>query len=45
MTPGGIGLFQINFQVPSNARLNTPLDVVVKQGSATAKTTTLTISQ
>jgi len=45
LTPGGVGLFQINFQVPSTARLNAPLDVVVKQGSATAKTTTLTVAQ
>jgi uncharacterized protein (TIGR03437 family) len=45
LTPGGVGLFQINFKVPDNARLNVPLDVIVKQDSATAKTTTLTVAQ
>ncbi len=45
LTPNGVGLFQINFKVPDSLRLNTPLDVIVKQGSATAKTTTLTVAQ
>jgi uncharacterized protein (TIGR03437 family) len=43
LTPGGVGLYQINFKVPDNARLNAPLDVVVKQGSYTANVTTLTV--
>ncbi len=43
LTPFGVGLYQINFKVPDNARLNTPLDVVVKQGSYTANITTLTV--
>ena len=45
LTPGGVGLYQINFKVPDNARLNTPLDVVVKQGAYTANVTTLTVVQ
>jgi uncharacterized protein (TIGR03437 family) len=43
LTPGGVGLYQINFKVPDNARLNTPLDVVVNQGAYTANVTTLTV--
>jgi uncharacterized protein (TIGR03437 family) len=31
LTPFGVGLFQINFTVPLNARTNVPLDVVVSQ--------------
>ncbi len=31
MTPGGVGLFQINFTVPANARTGVPLNVVVTQ--------------
>jgi hypothetical protein len=38
-------LYQINFKVPDNARLNTPLDVVVKQGPYTANVTQLTVVQ
>ncbi|MEI9812116.1 MAG: hypothetical protein WDO18_05320 [Acidobacteriota bacterium] len=45
LTPTGVGLFQINFKVPAGARLNAPLDVVIKQGGYTAKMTTLTIAQ
>ncbi len=44
LTPGGIGLYQINFKVPDNARLNAPLDVLVKQGPHTANVTTLTVA-
>jgi uncharacterized protein (TIGR03437 family) len=43
LTPFGVGLFQINFEVPANARLNTPLDVVVTQGGVTANVTKLTV--
>ncbi|MEO5926747.1 MAG: hypothetical protein ABIR70_23235 [Bryobacteraceae bacterium] len=43
LTPFGVGLYQINFKVPDNARLNTPLEVLVKQGSYTANVTTLTV--
>ncbi|MEP7353011.1 MAG: putative Ig domain-containing protein [Acidobacteriota bacterium] len=43
--PGGVGLFQINFKVPDNARLNTPLDVVVSQGGVAANVTGLTVAQ
>jgi uncharacterized protein (TIGR03437 family) len=43
LTPGGVGLYQINFQVPPGARTGVPLDVVVKQGSATANVTKLTV--
>jgi uncharacterized protein (TIGR03437 family) len=42
LTPGGIGLYQINFTVPSSAR-GGDLAVVVKQGGATANTTTLKV--
>jgi uncharacterized protein (TIGR03437 family) len=43
LTPFGVGLYQINFKVPENARINTPLEVVVKQGPYTANVTTLTV--
>ncbi len=43
LTPGAVGLFQINFTVPGDERTNTPLDVVVEQGGVTANTTTLTV--
>jgi uncharacterized protein (TIGR03437 family) len=43
MTPLAVGLFQINFFVPANARTGVPLDVVVKQGNVPATTTTLTL--
>jgi uncharacterized protein (TIGR03437 family) len=45
LTPGGVGLFQIDFKVPDDAKLGTPLNVVVTQGSVTANVTTLTVSQ
>lgn len=45
LTPSGIGLYQVNFKVPDNARLNVPLDVIVKQGAYTANITTLTVTQ
>jgi uncharacterized protein (TIGR03437 family) len=45
LTPGGVGLFQIDFKVPNDAKLGTPLNVVVMQGSVTANVTTLTVSQ
>ena len=44
MTPGGVGLAQINFYVPANARLNAPLDVVVTQDGVPANTTKLTVA-
>ena len=43
LTPGAVGLFQINFTVPADARTNTPLDVVVEQGGVTANVTKLTV--
>jgi len=45
LTPQSVGLFQINFKVPDGARLNTPLDVVVKQGAVTANVTQLIVTQ
>jgi uncharacterized protein (TIGR03437 family) len=45
LTPSGIGLFQINFKVPDNARLNVPLEVLVRQGGYTANVSTLTVVQ
>jgi uncharacterized protein (TIGR03437 family) len=44
LTPFAVGLFQITFQVPHDAPLNTPLDLVIKQGGLTANLTTLTIA-
>ena len=44
LTPGGVGLFQINFKVPDNARTGAPLDVVVKQGDVQANVATLTVT-
>jgi uncharacterized protein (TIGR03437 family) len=43
LTPGFAGLFQINFRVPEDARLNTPLEILIKQGTATANVSTLTV--
>lgn len=43
LTPGGAGLFQINFAVPAGARTGVPLDVLVKQGETTANVTKLTV--
>jgi uncharacterized protein (TIGR03437 family) len=43
LTPGGVGLFQINFYVPANARTGVPLDVVVRQGDVEANITKLTV--
>jgi len=44
LTPFGVGLYQISFQVPHNAPLNTPLDLVITQNGLTANATTLTIA-
>ena len=44
LTPGGIGLFQINFRVPAAARTGS-LDVVVRQGGVTANTTKLPVQR
>jgi uncharacterized protein (TIGR03437 family) len=43
LTPTFVGLYQINFVVPSTAPTGS-LDVVVKQGTATANTTTLAVA-
>jgi uncharacterized protein (TIGR03437 family) len=43
LTPGGIGLYQINFQVPPNARSGN-LDVMVTQGGETANATKLSVA-
>jgi uncharacterized protein (TIGR03437 family) len=43
MTPGGVGLFQINFIVPAAARTGVPLNVVVTQAGVAANLTTLTV--
>ena len=42
LTPAGIGLYQINFVVPANARPGV-LDVVVRQGFAAGNTTKLPV--
>jgi uncharacterized protein (TIGR03437 family) len=44
LTPGGIGLYQINFTVPSNAASGN-LSLVVKQGGTSSNTTTLPVSK
>jgi uncharacterized protein (TIGR03437 family) len=43
LTPGGVGLYQINFTVPQNARSGN-LDLVVMQGGLSSNTTTLSVS-
>jgi uncharacterized protein (TIGR03437 family) len=43
LTPSGIGLYQINFTVPSNARSGN-LNLVVTQSGVTSNTTTLPVS-
>jgi uncharacterized protein (TIGR03437 family) len=43
LTPGGVGLYQINFTVPSNARSGS-LTLVVMQGGVSSNTTTLPVS-
>jgi uncharacterized protein (TIGR03437 family) len=44
LTPGGIGLYQINFVVPSSAKTGN-LKVVVTQGAAEANVVTLPVAQ
>jgi uncharacterized protein (TIGR03437 family) len=44
LTPFGIGLYQINFVVPMNARTGN-LDVIVRQGDAVSNTTRLPVAQ
>ena len=44
LTPGFAGLYQITFAVPPDARSGT-LNVVVTQGSVSANTTTLPVTQ
>jgi uncharacterized protein (TIGR03437 family) len=43
LTPGGIGLYQVNFQVPPNARTGL-LNVVVMQGGVIANITKVAVS-
>ena len=42
LTPGGIGLYQINFQVPASTKPGN-VTVVVSQGGVTANQTTLPV--
>jgi uncharacterized protein (TIGR03437 family) len=42
LTPGGVGLFQINFRVPPSLAPGN-LDVVVKQGNVTANAVKLLV--
>jgi uncharacterized protein (TIGR03437 family) len=44
MTPGLVGLYQIDFQIPSNARTGS-LQLVVTQNGLAANTTTLPVGQ
>jgi uncharacterized protein (TIGR03437 family) len=44
LTPGGVGLYQINFQVPLTAKSGI-LQVVVTQGGVPANTTRLLVVQ
>jgi uncharacterized protein (TIGR03437 family) len=43
LTPTAVGLFQINFKIPDDARLNAPLDVVVEQNGVLTNVSTLTV--
>ncbi len=43
LTPGGVGLYQINFRVPATARAGN-LNVVMTQGSAAANVVTLPVA-
>ena len=43
-TPFAVGLYQINFQVPSTAKSG-DLDVIVTQGGATANTVKLPVAK
>jgi uncharacterized protein (TIGR03437 family) len=44
LTPGGVGLYQIDFKVPSNAR-NGDLDLIVTQNGVAGNTTKLTVAK
>jgi uncharacterized protein (TIGR03437 family) len=44
LTPGGVGLYQINFAVPSTARSG-KLEVVITQNGVSANTTRLLVAQ
>jgi uncharacterized protein (TIGR03437 family) len=44
LTPGSVGLYQINFQIPQNANSG-ELNVVVTQGGVASNTTKLTVSR
>jgi uncharacterized protein (TIGR03437 family) len=44
LTPGGIGLYQINFQVPTNAPAGM-LDVLIQQGTTKTNATKLIVGQ
>jgi uncharacterized protein (TIGR03437 family) len=44
LTPGGIGLYQVNFRVPASARAGN-LDVVITQDGASANKSTLVVGQ
>ncbi len=44
LTPGGVGLYQINFVVPASAKTGN-LNVVVAQGNAEANVVTLPVAQ
>jgi uncharacterized protein (TIGR03437 family) len=43
LTPTGVGLYQIAFTVPSNARSGS-LDLVVSQGGVSSNTTKLPVA-
>ncbi len=44
LTPGGIGLYQINFQIPSDTTTNT-VNVLVKQNGIESNKTTIPVKQ
>jgi uncharacterized protein (TIGR03437 family) len=44
LTPGGIGLYQINFVVPPNVTAGS-LSLTVSQGAANANATTLLVTE
>jgi uncharacterized protein (TIGR03437 family) len=44
LTPGGVGLYQINFVVPPSSKTGN-LNVVITQGGAEANVVTLPVAQ
>jgi len=43
LTPGFVGLYQVNAQVPSGVTPGSAVPLIIKQGSATSNTVTVAI--